>query len=607
MSHKYRTTNSAKLDRIWKELGVGGGDFSVLDEGRLSETDLEMVASRIKRTSSFGAVFNLIDKLPEHGRNYDWNVGSIVQHFDANFIAENLKHIGPLKEYYESIGLAWALGELKSQDRFVLDYLNTVVRTAKDSNAWWRAAFSLEQLGAGDAVNLLKRSLRASGLESLDYYLNHLNDKRSLIGILVSSNVDNIQSVIYPRVREQLFRSKDNETVICCCWLIGRLKLIDRGILKKLIGLTRHNDYDVKYYSFFALQENAAESSREFFERGLVDSDFLIRKWSVRGLSNIRNERSLRALEGALIRENSREVIGEITRAIYRLKNNNEQAKITRGCANVCNEIGTASEHREEWYRDPLVSKSLEEATDPEALCLKLVLNQVAKKMVANPICLSAATNQLSLLIADNLTFSGEVFAVNQCAEGLGKVNDASRAICHSTPRIENVGCSIIDFHKKTKITSDLIISNLGLTNGTSNRDRHLAELKGIYNLLSKNGNFFTIGCDKRYGDDLSKMWFTYNSKESAAQSFGEWCWLREESIDSPRNCGLTWFKRGLVVPLQFHSLKEAARVMGYLFGRDAAQYVVRSGKTEWEMSLGITRNTKKELAKIIANYEKGS
>jgi len=75
--------------------------------------------------------------------------------------------------------------------------------------------------------------------------------------------------------------------------------------------------------------------------------------------------------------------------------------------------------------------------------------------------------------------------------------------------------------------------------------------------------------------------------------------------ISSPRNCGLKWAKKGILVPLQFSSLKEAAYIIGYLFGRDAAQYVVQNNKLEWTMLLGITHNTKKEIGEIIKIYER--
>jgi hypothetical protein len=46
---------------------------------------------------------------------------------------------------------------------------------------------------------------------------------------------------------------------------------------------------------------------------------------------------------------------------------------------------------------------------------------------------------------------------------------------------------------------------------------------------------------------------------------------------------------------------------MGYLFGRDAAKRTVERGQVEWQMSLGITYNTKKELKHLLDAYEKGN
>ena len=39
---------------------------------------------------------------------------------------------------------------------------------------------------------------------------------------------------------------------------------------------------------------------------------------------------------------------------------------------------------------------------------------------------------------------------------------------------------------------------------------------------------------------------------------------------------------------------------MGHLFGRDAALEVLKNKQTIWSMSMGITWDTKKSLAKIL-------
>ncbi|MBN2142870.1 hypothetical protein JW711_06085 [Candidatus Woesearchaeota archaeon] len=99
-------------------------------------------------------------------------------------------------------------------------------------------------------------------------------------------------------------------------------------------------------------------------------------------------------------------------------------------------------------------------------------------------------------------------------------------------------------------------------------------------------------------------MWFKYIPDEIPAKDFEEWRDKRSSLIKSARNCNLTWFKRGLLVPLQFSSLRESAYIMGHLFGRDAFKYILDSKKTDWLMSLGITYNTKEEIGKIIRSME---
>ncbi len=102
-------------------------------------------------------------------------------------------------------------------------------------------------------------------------------------------------------------------------------------------------------------------------------------------------------------------------------------------------------------------------------------------------------------------------------------------------------------------------------------------------------------------------MWFRYIPDSIRAKNFDEWRTIRSEKISSPRNCNLTWFKRGIIVPLQFSSLKESVMVIGYLFGRDAAQNIICRNQRNWSMSMGITINTKEEIKLIIENYEKRS
>ncbi len=124
---------------------------------------------------------------------------------------------------------------------------------------------------------------------------------------------------------------------------------------------------------------------------------------------------------------------------------------------------------------------------------------------------------------------------------------------------------------------------------------------------MKDDGVFITIGWDETFNDELNNMWFKYIPDDIRAKNFEEWRTVRSSKINSARNCGLKWFKKGINVPLQFSSLKESSMVMGYLFGRDAAQSIILKNQLDWSMSMGITLNTKEEIKLIIENYEKRS
>ena len=102
----------------------------------------------------------------------------------------------------------------------------------------------------------------------------------------------------------------------------------------------------------------------------------------------------------------------------------------------------------------------------------------------------------------------------------------------------------------------------------------------------------------------VCNYWFKHIPYDLGKFDFEKWREKRIGQFNSPRNCFLTWFKRGIVVPLQFSSLEQSARIMGNLFGRDAAKNIIETEKLEWSMSLGITLNTKQEIDGIILNQQ---
>ncbi|MDD5251266.1 MAG: HEAT repeat domain-containing protein [Patescibacteria group bacterium] len=598
ISRKTTEKPRERLERVWRE--VAGGGLSVLDEATLSEAELRNIAERIKRTAAFGSVFLMLDSLPRYGRNYDWNVGSILQHFEASLVLDALKHVGDLRGHYNSIGLAWVLGEFRTNDRFAAEYLYEVIRIATDADAWWRAAFSLEQMGFEDAVNLLKRSLKPSSLETLERQLEKLHDKRALIAVLVLSDSQSIRTVVYPKVKGLLMKSKDTATIIGCCWLIGRLGLIDEDILEKLEALMKADDYELRYYTFFALQRNANERLRPLLELAVADSDPLIRKMAVRGLVSVGSHESLNLLESALFAEKEALVIAEMTKAIYQLRNPTDRDRLLTEHQSAKNENGLITDKSDRWYGDPYIYGRFADAEDPENICFDLVRKRLGKRKIRNPVDLATGNGRTAWQIMDKLKFDGKLFAVDISKDMCDCISRRLSRERRYTNPIEVVQSSIADFGRNARAKSSFVVSSFGFPSCGANSAASRAELEAVHNLLADDGVFVTIGWDETYNDELSEMWFRFIPDDIEAKDFEEWRVKRAEATEGARNCGLTWFKRGLVVPLQFSTVKEAAAVMGALFGRDAASFAVRRNKSEWTVSMGITFDTKSSLTRIL-------
>ncbi len=591
------------MEKVFKE--IKKGNLAILDSQVYSETDLRVLAGIIDTDSSKSLIVrDLVLNIPLYGRNLDWNVGSILQHLEAELIIDTLQGSKDVR-LFNSIGLAWSLGEFRNTNRVITDFLYGIVENATNSDAWWRSAFSLEKLGLEEAVNLLKMSLKGAPLKDMDFYLDHIDDKKSVVSVLIISNVENIEQVIYPRIKQIFLQTNDDTTVINCCWLIGRLKLIDPQIYSKLLSLIGHKNYELKYYTFFALQHNATESLRPILEQALEDENPLIRKMATRGLMSIGNEQSLSILNFALYREQEESVVAEISRAIYHLKNPVNRTRLLLQIRAYRNENGMISDESDKWYRDPGIYNTFSEAEDPENICFSIIQERVGKIPVKNPVDLATGTGRMIWQIIEKLPFSGRLSALDTSEQMCDFVEKAIKRERKFTNNIHVVQSTISRAPEHIHQQSTFIISSFGFPSRISDPNLCLEELKAVFKLLDQSGLFFTIGWDETFNDELNRMWFKFIPDRIQAHDFEEWRRKRATAIVSPRNVGLSWLKKGIAAPLQFSSLKETASVMGYLFGRDAAQYVVNSGKTEWGMSLGITCNTKEELANIIKLHER--
>lgn len=578
------------------------GDFQILKSRIFSEKFLKELSVDVSSLPDFGdLILKIISKIPIFGYFYDWNCGSLLQHLDVSIISELLKKLN-LSDFYSSVGLAWVLGELKSKDPIISSFLYDVVKFSKNPESWWLAALSLERLGLEPAIGYLKLNIGDDKEKyTLEYCLNNLDDKKSVIGILLVSSAENTERIILPEIKKQLMNSENIKIIINCCWFVGRFRFMDQEIFKKLQELLSDKNYELQYNCMLAISENASEKFLPLLEKYLNHSDPLIRRMSVRSIANISDFNSIRTLERQLIKEKSEKVIGELTKAIYSFKNPDIRKKALLLKTSTWNENGMIKDDSDKWYGDPFLYNIFSESEDPENLCFDIIENCLKKKKIENPIDLASGTGRMAWQILNHLDFKGAIHCVDasdkMCDFIMKRMQRDSRAI----NKIKVINSTIEKSQSHLSgIKTNFIISSFGFPSRITDKSLTERELTVVVSMLNDDGLFFTIGWDENFNDELSEMWFRYVPDAIKARNFEEWRRKRSEAIKSARNCGLSWLKKGIAVPLQFSSIEQCANVMGHLFGKEAAYNIIESNKTSWSMSLGITCNTKHDLVKII-------
>ena len=334
----------------------------------------------------------------------------------------------------------------------------------------------------------------------------------------------------------------------------------------------------------------------------LTADDPLVRKMAIRGLGESGNNFEVKRLENMLQKEKNNAVICEITKAIYKLKNDNFRKKGNIFKKYIVNENGLIGDDSDKWYADASIYNIFSENEDPENICFDLIVNELKNNniRVINPIDLACGTGRTFKNILNHLKYDGTLYAVDlssQMLEYLQKTIDRRK---YYVDKIKLVNSTIEDFKLSNDEKSSLIISSFGFPSKISDKKRCKKELQAIYNNLSDDGVFVTIGWDETFNDELNQMGYRYIPDDIRSNNFEEWRNIRSKSISSARNCNLTWYKRNLQIPLVFNTLEESVNVMGHLFGRDAAIHILNDEKKEWWMAMGITWNTKDSIDKIL-------
>ena len=587
------------------------GKTNALDKEKISELDLKKISEELKKIPQFevSCLINIIlhNKI---GENCDWNIGSLLQHFDYNDIINYLSSIkATMRGYlYDSIGFCWVLGECPYKNEQVIEFLYEVINNGRNPESWWRASFALEKITGKNAINNLKRSLKNSNSYSLDESLSDLSNKRNIINILLKSNSKDIKEKIYPCLKERFNDSNNEKELLNIIWLLGRLRLYDTDMVTKSLHLLEKTDnFEMKYYILQAMIEDPKILYLDYFEKFLNSEDYLIKKMAITGIGEFGNNGYVSILKKLLIDETDPKIIGTLTTAIYKIENNyfNENRNYIRKY--MVNENGLIGDDSDKWYADASIYNLFSEAEDPQNVCFNLIFNRVlARKLkIINPVDLATGTGRAAKYILNNIGYDGTLYAVDYSQQMLDYFERTINRQKYYVKNIKLIQSKIQDFSIPNNDKSSFIISSFGFPSKISDKERCKEELKNVYNLLTDDGIFVTLGWDETFNDDLNNMWYKYIPDNIKASNFEEWRNIREESIKTPRNCDLSWYKTNIKVPLLYDTLEETINVMGHLFGRDAALEILKNRRRMWWMSLGITWDDKNSLSKILKkNYD---
>lgn len=593
-----------EIKKIVKDLR--NGRFKLISKEKISEIDLLEISERLKDDSNFD-IRQLIDiiLLNNINENCDWNIGSVLQHFDYNNIIVALDNVPTNKRgyLYDSIGFCWVLGECPYKNDKVINFLYEVIENGRNPESWWKAAFSLEKITGKNAINNLKRSLKNYGTISLEESLSDLSNKKNVINILLNANSGIIKEKIYPYLKFR-FNSSDNEKeLINIIWLLGRLRLYDESMLNKSLDLLNTTDnYEVKYYILQAMIDDPKSVYIEYFRKFLNSDDNLIRKMAIIGLGEAGTSADVEILGKILQEESNPNIVAQLSKAIYKIRSNYFNVQGNYMKKYMVNENGLIGDDSDKWYADASIYNLFSEAEDPENICFSLIFNRILsdKITIENPVDLATGTGRAAKYILNNISYSGKLYAVDYSKQMLEYFDRTINRQKYYVKDIELVHSKIQDFVIPNGEKSSMVISSFGFPSKISDTERCMNELESVYNMLSEDGVFVTLGWDETFNDDLNAMWYRYVPDNIKAANFEEWRRAREASITSARNCDLTWYKKNIQVPLLYDTLEETINVMGHLFGRDAALEVLKSKRTMWWTSMGITWDDKKSLSRIL-------
>ena len=599
-----------KLERKHKRTVVANDSTiaDILERKKLEPNAAKKLADQIKRQEDPTLILvELLRQLPASNYDYDWNMGSLLRYFEPQDLVEALSKVAFRARLYDSVGLAWVIGVYRNHNAELISFLQNIVHESRYSEAWWQAAFSLQSLGQGQAVNLLRRSIKKSSIKSLDYYLSNIENKEAVIGVLVQSTGQNIAAQIHPRLKDVLLNSTNQAEIANAAWLVGRLNLLDNDIVKRLKDLAKNEDRELRHYAFRSIEQTGSSQFKDLLSEALSDKDPMVRKLAAASFAVIGDDTATPLLEEMLDVEENERVVAELSESIYKLSNPQAEAVQRRIAKAPKNENGLICDESDKWYQDAGIYNYFSEAEDPENVAFDLIGRELKRRNISirNPIDLATGTGRTLRSIIKDMEFEGTLFGVDMSREMCDYVErDIRRERRYSRP-LRIVESSIAELPKNLDAKSTFIVSSFGFPSKFTKPEVCINELRAVHDMLEDGGVLCTIGWDETFNDELNMMWYQYIPDDIEATSFEEWRRKRAAVFASPRNCSLTWLKTNLRLPLQFSTVEEAIYVMGHLFGRDAGVEIAKSGRLSWEMAYGITFNTKEEIGNILKELEK--
>jgi HEAT repeat protein len=294
---------------------VGTLDLSVVRDSEVAPELLAAVGREVRASRSLPFATALLGAIENSDRVYDWNAAVVIARLDAALVTEAMTCVSLGRRHVESTGLAWAFGELSEAGPEIIGWLERVVAEASKSKTWWRAAFSLQKLGQGDAVERLAAQLKREGLPPLVDCLTDIGDERNLIAVLVHANADQVaRGRAVASLKATYLESDDDSALTNCGWLIGRLHLVDDEILERIRELATDESHDVRYYALYALQNSPHPGGAAIAKRALSDHDPLVRRVAVRVLMALDTSESRETLRQVAAEEQDDKVLAEASR-----------------------------------------------------------------------------------------------------------------------------------------------------------------------------------------------------------------------------------------------------------------------------------------------------